>query len=231
MHDIFETLEQTEMWYGQDDYPYKLSEMEQSHRINVKNFLERRAQHLYGRGLWREFKMMERAPEDVFDAWMAENENALTGNPVDWLRNRPFMKALEQAIKNHNTIDGEVVDSHLVNEKELANVGDALKRYVDKTTGEVTRDAGTITMAEAVRRTGAYRMKSVTGRLRPVSDPPLQGISPVMVEESFECFVGHDNCTSEEQCTENRYKDWENSHDTTECGGMQNGCQLCAHIW
>ena len=211
MHDIFETLEQTEMWYGQDDFPYKIAEMEQSHRINVKNFLERRAQQLHSRGLWREFKVMERAPEDVFDAWMAENENSITGDPVDWLHNKPFMKALEQAIKNHDTIDGEVV-----------------------------HDAGTITMADAKQsvRDGVYRMKrSPTGRLVFSNSPPLQGIgtTQTVVEEPepepFECFIGHDDCDTEEKCTENRYQDWKNSHDTEECGGMQNGCQLCAHIW
>lgn len=224
MHDIFETLEQTEMWYGQDDYPYKLDEMEQSHRYNVKNFLERRAEALHTRRLWREFKVMEGAPEDVFDAWMAENESKVMASPSAWLSNTPFMKALEQAIKNDGTIDGEVVDSHLVGEKELANVGKALGRYIDKTTGEITHDAGTITMAEAVQRTGAYRMKaSPTGQLLEVEVEPEP--------EVFECFVGHSDCDSEEKCTENRYQDWKNSHDTEECGGMQNGCQLCAHIW
>lgn len=222
MHDIFETLEQTEMWYGQDDYPYKLSEMEQSHRINVKNFLERRAQQLHSRGLWREFKMMERAPEDVFDAWMAENANSITGDPVDWLHSKPFMKALEQAIKNHDTIDGEVVDITIP--------------------GEIGHVVGSITMADAKKsvRDGVYRMKrSPTGRLVFSTSPPLQGIGHCVetkaeeppAAEPFECFIGHAGCDSEEKCTENRYQDWKNSHDTEECGGMQNGCQLCAHIW
>jgi hypothetical protein len=220
MHDIFETLQQTEMWYGQDDFPYRIDEMEQSHRYNVRNFLLRRAEHLYNRQVWREFRTMERAPEDVFDAWMAENEHSLPTSPALWLNNTPLMKALEQAIKNHGTIDGEVVDSHLVGEKELAHVGAALKRYVDKQTGEVTHDAGTITMAEAVQRTGAYRMKaSPTGQLLEVEG------------ESFECWKGHSDCDSADKCAENSYADWENSHDTTECGGMQNHCQLCMHIW
>ncbi len=218
MHDIFETLEQKEMWYGQDDFPYRIDEMEQSHRINVQNFLRRRAAQLYRRRLWAEFKIMERAPEDVFDAWMAENEHSLESNPGEWLDNTPFMQALDKAIRDHGTIDGEVVDSHLVDERALTNVSRALKRYVDRTTGEITHDAGTITMAEAVQRTGAYRMKAnPTGQLQEV--------------EVFECFIGHSDCDSEDKCTENRYQDWKNSHDTEECGGMQNGCQLCAHIW
>lgn len=231
MHDIYETLQQTEMWYGQDDYPYRIDEMEQSHRYNVQNFLRRRAKHLYERSLWREFRSMQGAPEDVFDAWMSENERTLTDKPDQWLERTPFMQALDKAIRDHGTIDGEVVDSHLVGEKELANVGAAVKRYFDPTTGEITRDAGTITMAEAKRRTGAgtYRMKaSPTGRLRPYSDPPMQGISPA---KAFECTKGHADCTSEETCSENSYQDWENSHDTSECGGMQNNCQFCMSTW
>lgn len=213
MHDIFETLQQTVMWYGQDDFPYRVDEMEQSHRYNVQNFLRRRAEHLRSRMLWRESRYMtEDTPPEVMAAWLRDNERMLMGSAEDWLNATPFMKALDKAIRDHGTIDGEVVDSHLVNEKELAGVGAAIAR-------------------------STYRMKSVTGRLRPVSDPPLQGIpSSMPVEEeqelkSFECWKGHSDCTSKETCSENSYKDWENSHDTTECGGMQNGCQLCAHIW
>jgi hypothetical protein len=41
----------------------------------------------------------------------------------------------------------------------------------------------------------------------------------------------HEDCESEEACSEQSYADWQASHDTTSCGGMQSGCSLCAHIW
>jgi hypothetical protein len=93
------------MWYGQDGFPYKIKEMEQSHRINVVNFLRRRAVQLYDRKTWREFKAMERAPEDVFNQWMAEREWAISQSPEQWLNEQPLIKALERAIKMHDCIE------------------------------------------------------------------------------------------------------------------------------
>lgn len=105
MPDIFKTLEQETMWYGQDGYPYRIEDMEQSHRINVVNFLRRRAVHMYERKLWREFRQMEGAPEDVFDQWMTQNERSLPQGPEDWLNSTPLIRALERAIKVYDSIE------------------------------------------------------------------------------------------------------------------------------
>jgi hypothetical protein len=49
-------------------------------------------------------------------------------------------------------------------------------------------------------------------------------------EPGWTCYK-HDDCTDAESCSEQSYADWQASHDTTSCGGMQNGCSACAHIW
>ena len=64
-----------------------------------------------------------------------------------------------------------------------------------------------------------------------VEEPKAFQPDQVTEEETFECWKGHTDCTSDEECSANGFREWEASHDTTECGGMQNGCQLCAHIW
>jgi hypothetical protein len=109
MPDLLKTLDQEEWWYGQDGYPYKIAGMEQSHRVNVQAFLRRRAKNIYDRHQRREFRIMESAPDDVFNEWMTETERGINSDPVEWLDNTPFMRALGKAIKNANTIDGEVV--------------------------------------------------------------------------------------------------------------------------
>lgn len=109
MPNIHETLMQDEMWYGQDGLPYHIDQMEQSHRINVVNFLLRRAASLYKQHQWYEFNIMESAPEDVFNEWLRDTMNTLNDKPEEWLQRTPLMKALDKAIKAHDTIDGEVV--------------------------------------------------------------------------------------------------------------------------
>lgn len=114
MPSLHEVLDQEVMWYGQDGFPYKVAEMEQSHRINVQAFLRRRAKNIYLRHQWLEFHFMQDAPEDVFNAWMRENERTLNSDPEEWLNRTPFMQALERAIKNDNTVDGEIVTHEVV---------------------------------------------------------------------------------------------------------------------
>jgi hypothetical protein len=49
-------------------------------------------------------------------------------------------------------------------------------------------------------------------------------------EPEWVCYK-HDDCESADDCSEQSYADWKASHDTTSCGGMQNGCSACAHTW
>lgn len=106
---LLETLEQEEMWYGEDGFPYHIEDMEQSHRINVVNFLKRRAQNIYLRHQYAEMCMISRAPDDVQMAYEAKMRRLLDDDPVEWLMRRPLMQALQRAISRHNTVDGEVV--------------------------------------------------------------------------------------------------------------------------
>jgi hypothetical protein len=110
MPNFLDTLEQEEWWYGQDGYPYRISEMEQSHRINVLAFLRRRAKNLYDRHQWQEFRFMQDAPEEVFTEWM----RGISSDPVEWLNKMPLMQALERAVREHDTVDGEVVSHEIV---------------------------------------------------------------------------------------------------------------------
>lgn len=58
----------------------------------------------------------------------------------------------------------------------------------------------------------------------------LSGILECPTKEEFVCWK-HDDCSSPDECSDNSIEAWRASHDTTACGGMQNGCSACAHIW
>lgn len=114
MPNIIQVLEQETMWYGQDGYPYYLDEMDQDHRWNVLLMLKRRAKQLAKQRLWLDERQSlgsrTRTPAD--NQRLLEAERAIEADPLVWLRSRPFMIALEKAIRDHGTIDGEVIDVH-----------------------------------------------------------------------------------------------------------------------
>lgn len=106
MPHIIDTLEQTEMWYGQDGRPYRVEDMEQSHRVNVLAFLERRARNLMEHARWREHQLILRnAPDDVFDAYIDQSASSIEGNPEDWLNGKPFVQNLRAVIGRHGAIE------------------------------------------------------------------------------------------------------------------------------
>jgi len=106
MPHIVDTLEQTKMWYGQDGRPYVVEDMEQSHRVNVLNFLERRARALMEHARWREQQLILRnAPDDVFDAYIDQCASTIEGNPKDWLASKPFVINLKAVIGRHGAIE------------------------------------------------------------------------------------------------------------------------------
>jgi hypothetical protein len=106
MPHIIDTLEQTEYWYGQDGRPYVVAEMEQSHRVNVLAFLERRARSLMEHARWREQSMILRhAPDDVFDAYIDQCASSIEGNPEDWLDSKPFVQNLRAVIGRHGALE------------------------------------------------------------------------------------------------------------------------------
>jgi hypothetical protein len=91
------------MWYGQDGLPYKLVEMEQSHRINVVGFLRRRAASLQVHSWRLEAHYMRNAPDDVVDSWSREIPNS----PEEWIEERPLMIELNRLIKLYDSIRPE----------------------------------------------------------------------------------------------------------------------------
>jgi hypothetical protein len=107
---LLDDLEQTEFWFGQDRRPYRIEDMEQSHRVNVLAFLRRRVDSLATSRLWREFVEMEDAPDDVLKQW----SNQLESSPLDWLNSRPLVRALEAAVAAHDIRSGDVVDGEVV---------------------------------------------------------------------------------------------------------------------
>jgi hypothetical protein len=104
---LLDTLEQTEMWYGEDGFPYKIEEMETSHIENVVRFLGRRAQNIYERHQYREYRMFEDAPADIFDAWMRDNMQTIASDPLEWLAQRPLLQRMEQILNIRHSLNAE----------------------------------------------------------------------------------------------------------------------------
>lgn len=103
---IIETLEQEEMWYGQDGKPYRVAEMETSHVVNVLAFLRRRADSLVRHEAWYE---VNRAPLDDQLHILLRWRRVIEDDPAAWLERRPLIAALERELRNRGAVDGEIV--------------------------------------------------------------------------------------------------------------------------
>lgn len=104
---IIETLEQEEMWYGQDGRPYLIAEMETSHVSNVLAFLRRRADDLVRHEAWYE---VNRASLNEQRAILERWRTVIQDDPASWLKRRPLVRALEHELRRRGTVDGEVVE-------------------------------------------------------------------------------------------------------------------------
>lgn len=113
---LLDTLEQEEWWYGQDGFPYRVAEMESSHRVNVLNFLRRRADNLWARALWRERRELEDAPEDVMRSWERDAASQVAADPLEWLNSKPLVKSLRYWILLQDSYD---VDFEVADERAL----------------------------------------------------------------------------------------------------------------
>jgi hypothetical protein len=107
MPGLLSTLEQTEMWYGQDGFPYKVDEMETSHLRNTIAFLQRRAHNLYERHKWHEHRMFANAPDEVYNEYMHEMSRSIESNPVEWLGQRPLIQKMIQLVKLRESVTVE----------------------------------------------------------------------------------------------------------------------------
>jgi hypothetical protein len=106
MPHLLETLEQVEMWYGEDSFPYRIEEMETSHIRNVIGFLMRRAENIYKRHRYLE----ERAAIalGIPEGWN-EGPIRIDSDPTEWLRNRPLIQKLERVLKLRESIEPDML--------------------------------------------------------------------------------------------------------------------------
>lgn len=106
-------LDQDRVWQTRDGMPIALEEMDPGHRANTLAFLRRRADYLAKAYAYCEaVGVFFDAPDDVFDAWMAENERALRDGAQAWLERRPLVIALARLVgldARGPVVDGEVV--------------------------------------------------------------------------------------------------------------------------
>ena len=116
MPKIVKTLEQTERWYGQDSFPYRIQTMASSHITNVLEWLERRASQLRLQRYWDEFLEYsdiddsEVGPnaEAEFVRWLGSGP-AIEEDASAWLARRPLVRALKRELRRRGTTDGDVV--------------------------------------------------------------------------------------------------------------------------
>lgn len=116
MPKIVETLRQTEWWYGEDGFPYRVNEMELSHLWNVHNWLTRRADQLRRQHYWDEFLEYNDLDDGcyglsartAFHEWL-RRQNELEPIASDWLRQTPLVRELKHQIALRNLVDGDVV--------------------------------------------------------------------------------------------------------------------------
>jgi hypothetical protein len=101
MPNIVNTLKQSEFWYAQDGMPYRLADMEPSHRHNVLAFLKRRATDLYAHMLWQ----ASDAVEEDLGAMIA-----ITEDPEEWLSRTILVQELERLIRLDGSVDGEFIE-------------------------------------------------------------------------------------------------------------------------
>lgn len=117
MPKIVDTLRQEWMWYGQDNFPYRIRKMDTEHIVNVLDWLRRRAYTLRMQHYWDEFleySDLDDADvgpntEHAFVQWLAANP-ALEVDPVNWLAATPLVRALWRELRLRDGVDGDLVD-------------------------------------------------------------------------------------------------------------------------
>jgi len=90
---IIDTLEQTEYWYGQGGFPYLVTEMELSHKINVLAHLLRSIDTLYAQKVWRDTRIRGEDPDHLIGQ-----------DPLQWLVGTPLFQEMRMQIKRAGAI-------------------------------------------------------------------------------------------------------------------------------
>lgn len=113
MWTIAKTLAQDVIWITQDGRRVLIIEMEQSHRQHTHAYLLRRAAEIHEHVRWLRVRaavngIRHLAETDQLEG--AELHLEIEMDPEKWIRATPFMIALEKAIRDHDAVDGDVVD-------------------------------------------------------------------------------------------------------------------------
>lgn len=104
---LLDTLEQEEMWYGEDSFPYRIEEMETGHIKNVIAFLQRRAENIYKRHRYLE-ECAAIALGEPFDEWNS-GPIRIDSNPLEWLNNRPLLQKLVRTLRLRESIEPDML--------------------------------------------------------------------------------------------------------------------------
>lgn len=120
------TLEQVEWWYDADGYPQRVVELETEHLANLLPYLRRRATQLRDHRRWWE-TYVSVGPEAPSRAPASRELDAR--GALDWLNDRPLVRALEAELRRRGAVDGEVLDVVVTDEvagiEKKDHVGDA----------------------------------------------------------------------------------------------------------
>lgn len=109
---IAKTLAQDVIWITQDGRRILITEMAQSHRLNTHAYLLRRAAEIHTHVRWLRVRAtvagLRVSEPNRIETITVFNEIEM--DPERWLLATPFMVALEKAIRDHDAVDGEVID-------------------------------------------------------------------------------------------------------------------------
>lgn len=112
MWTIASTLAQDVVWITQDGRRMLISDMKQSHRENTRAYLLRRAEEIHEHVRWLRVRETLRGLRIDDPHQLVGETFAITieMNPENWILATPFMIALEKAIRDHDAVDGDVVN-------------------------------------------------------------------------------------------------------------------------
>lgn len=100
-------LDQTEWWFGSDSFPYRVTHMDTEHIRNLLAYLRRHANQYLTR---RRYLDLDAFGAEDQEALLARWSRELDGrSALDWLNERPLLRALEAELRRRDSIDGEVV--------------------------------------------------------------------------------------------------------------------------
>jgi hypothetical protein len=105
---MIQVLEQTEMWYGEDGFPYKITEMETRHLENVIRFLARQSKNLFARKLYT----ATGGVRDIVGVELqldGDNPAMMQQMADEWLKSRPLLRAMAAELLKRKLPEATVI--------------------------------------------------------------------------------------------------------------------------